>query len=212
MSMFSETDSFLEEQVRDYDPSVANGFDIKFNKEIIYKCSGKEKIYRTRILTSVGEDSVLNEVRFELFDDENIDFLYECSLTQEEYEEFKSSNQLTIPFDNFANSVQVLLENSVKKADEFECRFAENAEDETASIKFYQKLRLRKVDIFGLDFHRSVKEFIEAQAQSRFNRLKNELSHKRREYNEIIKKIQSKNPTIAKRLIKSVENAVNTPK
>lgn len=208
MSVISEADTFLEEQCQDYDPSVTNGFEIKFNREIIYKNSGRDKIYRTRILTSTDEEGTLNEVRFELFDDENIDFLYECSLTAAEYEDFKAANQLTIPFENFANSVQLLLENSVKKVEEFECRFAENVEEEAASIKFYQKLRLRQVEIFGLDFHRSDKEFIEAHAQSRFNRLKNELSHKRREYEEILKKIQAKNPTIAKRLKAAVENAV----
>lgn len=200
----SEAESFVAEQYQDNDPTIANGYKPVFDREIVYKVGDKNAIYRTRILSLTDDDS-LSEIRFELFNDDDINFLYECSLTSSEYQDFQKENQLTIKFEGFADSVITLLENSVKKPKEYECRFSFSEEKGTATIKFFQTLRLRKVEIFGLEFHVSEKEFIEAHAQHRFNKFKNELAQKKRAYEETIRKIEAKNPSIAKRIVEAVK-------
>jgi len=204
----SEAESFIAEHYEDNDPTCANGFKSVFDREIIYKVDGKNVIYRTRILNLYVDNNQLSEVRFELFNDDDINFLYDSSLTANEYEQFQKENQLTIKFEGFGQSVQTLLENSVKNPKEYECKFTFSEDKETASIEFFQTLRLRKVEIFGLQFHRSEKEFIEAQAQYRFNKYKSELEKKKREYDEIIRKIEAKNPSIAKRIVDAVDKTI----
>ena len=207
-TIVSEAETFLAEQYQDNDPSVANGYTIFFNREIRYKVDGNDVIYRTRILNFIDENQKLTEVRFELFNDDDIDFLYESSVAANEYDSFKEENQLTIPFEQFSNSVKSLLENSVKNAQDYECRFEFSDDKESASIKFFQKLRLRKVEIFELTFGKSDPEFIKDHAQARFNRYKNELSQKKNEYDRIIGKIAAKNPSIAERIDTAVNKLV----
>ena len=201
-TIVSEAESFIAGQYEDQDPSVANGYTIFFNREIRYKVDGADVIYRTRILNLFDENKKLTEVRFELFNDDDIDFLYDSSVAANEYDQFKQENQLTIPFEQFANSVKSLLENSVKNPTDYECKFAFS--DEGATISFFQKLRLRKVEIFELAFTKSDPEFIKDQAQSRFNRYKFELSQKKAEYDRIISKICERNPSIAERIDSAV--------
>lgn len=204
---FSTSNAFQFEQYQDADPSVTNGYTITFNKEIKFQINGVNKIYRTRVLTNTLEDS-LQDVRVELFDDENIDFLFESSIAANEFDDFREQNQLSIKYEQLAQSIADLFEKSVKNPKEISIRFTFSDNSEEATIKFFQKLRLRSIEIFSLTFTKSEKEFIEAQAQARFNHYKNDLMIKKRQYEDLLGKIEAKNPTLAKRIRKGVEDAM----
>ena len=56
------------------------------------------------------------------------------------------------------------------------------------------------VKVFTLQFVNSSDDFIQAQVQYRFNKLKTECDSKDIEINEILRHIKSKNPSFAKQL------------
>ena len=189
-----------------FDPSYSDGKDI-FNKEIIYIINNENKIFRTRILEIKTEEKI-SEIKIELFDDEDIFFYYYFKMTSEEYNSFKQQNNLSIQFEIFIKSIIELLQKSILQIDNQSIFLNMELKEEQIILTISQQLRLRKVEIYSLNFNSANSEEIIEHAQFRFNLYKNELMNKKYLYNEKLSNIEAKNPTFAKKLRLSVEESV----
>jgi len=69
-----------------------------------------------------------------------------------EFEKFKEDNQLTIPYKEFASSLQSLFENSVKDPQNYECKFVYKQEEDKTEITFFQKLRRSKLSFCVMSY------------------------------------------------------------
>lgn len=196
------------DQYQEEDPCETNGYSIPFNREIKYMINNIPKILRTRVLTNC-ENQELVEVLIELFDDSDIDVILHSRIDLNDFEEFKQNNQLSVDFRDLPNSISQLFEKSVKNSDEFSVSLVLSDSGEEAKIMFYQKLRLRRIEILCLDFTKAPRDYVEMQAQFRFNKYKNDLINKKMQYEELLSKIEAKNPALSKRLRKNVEKIMS---
>jgi hypothetical protein len=187
-----------------------DGFDICFNNEVPVSFrteSGFEpRAIRVRVLER-NSDSGLDEVRLEITDDENIASYLLCSVPASAYPDLAKSNGLKAEFKDFSSSITSLLTRSVEKPAEYQLQFIKG-EDDSGQLIFLQKLRLRSVTIFTLDFIQAGADFVRKQAQFRFNALKVELQRKSKEYDNQMSRLESKNPSLAKQMRNSVESSV----
>ena len=199
--------SVLHEEMLAMDPTIQMGYEVFFNKEIFVNFfknndeEGTREIVRFRIFTKTSPEE---EVRIEMTMDSEICLFLECQVNREIFQEIQNQNGLRVEFSGFANSIKDMLERSVKPAEgqlKEQCliQFRQNQES-GGELTFLQKLKLRMVKVFTLQFVNSSDDFIQAQVQYRFNKLKTECDSKDIEINEILRHIKSKNPSFAKQL------------
>lgn len=221
MSYANDKQSYdlVTENYTTFDPSLLAGYEIVFNREInLYfsyfdsddKGKGNEteeekRIVRFRILEK-REDS-LEEIRMEIFSEADITFMLESVITTQSFRDLSAKNRLRIKFEDFSRSVIDLLEKSVTAPDDCQIRYLQN-EDYSGRLVFMQTLRLRKLEVFSIDFVLSQDDLVRNQAQYRFNRLKMELDQKSEEYKQQMQRLEAKNPSFAKQIRKSVEFSV----
>ena len=145
------------------DPTTLEGYSIRFNKEIRVIFNNEEITVRFRIFER-GDNESLEEVRIEMLIDSNVGLFLVSTVTAKDFDKIKAENRLRVDFFDFTKSVIDLLERSVKHRDETFIHFEQN-EDFSGDLTFSQKLKLRKVKVFGLHFEMESEDFMRKQIQ-----------------------------------------------
>ena len=215
MSVSSDTqqiDDLVTENYATFDPSILAGYESIFNREINLQfyypntTTPEKRIVRVRVLEK-HEGDALEEVRMEISSEFDISFLLEAVIGRSQFATLQSENHLRIEFSKFSRCVTELLEKSVTASDECEVKF-EQREDYGGRLVFLQKLRLRLLEVFSIDFVLADDELVRNQAQHRFNKLRMELAQKANEYEQQMQRLEAKNPSLARNIRKSVEFSV----
>ena len=184
------------------DPSLIDGGEIIFNNEIPLRiCAdgeSDEQIVRFKIIT-ISNDDKLDEVRVEISCDSDLFLYFEARYPRAAFVELKSSQNLTIEFEEFADMLIESLTQNVKNKEEYECEFVESSDTE-GILSFKQKLKFKSVDIFALKFEASTNEFVKAQIQYRFNTVHTDLKIARTELGDLYSMLKIKNPTVLKQM------------
>lgn len=207
-----QIDDLVTENYATFDPSILAGYESIFNREINIQFyypnidEPDKRIVRIRILEK-QEGSSLEEIRMEISSEADISFLLESVIGSEQFSSLQSMNRLRIEFSKFSRSVAELLEKSVTAPTEYEVKF-EQREDYGGRLVFMQKLRLRQVEVFSIEFVLADDDLVRNQAQHRFNKLRMELAQKSNEYEQQMQRLEKKNPSLARNIRKSVEFAV----
>lgn len=214
MSYANDKQSYdlVTENYTTFDPSLLAGYEIVFNREINLffsyfndKEESEKRIVRFRILEK--HESSLEEIRMEIFSENDITFMLESVITTQTFRDLAEKNRLRIKFEDFSHSVIDLLEKSVTAPNDCQIKYQQN-EDYSGRLVFMQTLRLRQLEVFSIDFVLSQDDLVRSQAQYRFNRLKMELDQKNEEYKQQLQRLEAKNPSFAKQIRKSVEFSV----
>jgi hypothetical protein len=183
------------------DPSVELGFVPQFDEEVDLECrnlqlqESEQRRVHFRILTRNGPLGRLGEVRFEIFDDNDLFFFVEAVLNAEDFEELKNTEELLISFDEFPNEVQTMLKESLVQSSESQVTFIEG-EDGDGRLEFTQLLQLKAVEIFRLKFEASQPELVQKHVQYRYNKLAAQCAEKKLMVSEFNKQMQSRNPIL----------------
>lgn len=204
MDSSDQNSSLIADEITLFDPDAIEGYVESFNKEIplTFK-NGDEKtvsmVVRIRVLQK-GDSENLESIKIEMFNDEDLTFFQECIIEKEQFSEMreKTLKNCRIEFEKMPSSIIELLENSVRKAEQYSIQYLEKGG--SGSLLFMQSLRLRSVEIFRLEFQASSDEFTKKQAQFRFRKLQIELQNRSaeldRNYNYIMQRRSSLAHTI----------------
>ena len=161
------------------DPSLRDGGEILFNKEIpleVRSCEASESellLVRFKII-AIGQDGQLAQVRLEISSDADVFFMLESQYTAEDFSKLQQAQQLTIPFEDFPKTLIELVVQNASDPDEFQLVFTRDSETHGV-LDFKQQLKFKSVDIFSLEFVPSSDEYVNDQIQYRFNVLRDEL-------------------------------------
>lgn len=221
MSVYAESvrsASALNEEMLVMDPTIQMDYQLLFNKEIFVNFitfqdkKENEEIVRFRIFCK-GPPSQPDEVRLEMTMDTNVCLYLECTVSSSDFSTIKQQNNLRVDFNNFVPSVVDLLERSVKKSDDpkaeqYLVQFKQD-QDYNGTLIFLQKLKLRIVKVFALQFKVSEEDFVRKQVQYRFNKIKYEYTLKENEINEHFRRISDKNPSLAKQITNDVHKILD---
>ncbi|KAK8890528.1 hypothetical protein M9Y10_035305 [Tritrichomonas musculus] len=221
MSVFGESvrsASVLNEEMLVMDPTIQMDYKLVFNKEIFVNFitdqdkKENEEIVRFRIFIK-GQPFQPDEVRLEMTMDTNVCLYLECTVNSNEFNKIKQENNLRVEFSSFVPSIVDLLERSVKKSEDpkseqYLVQFKQG-QDYGGTLIFLQKLKLRIVKVFTLNFNVSPQDFIRNQVQYRFNKIKYEYTLKETEINEHFRRISDKNPSLAKQITNDVRKILD---
>jgi hypothetical protein len=172
------------------------------------------------------EDDLLTSVRFQISNDQELDFLYECTYDVDGFDGLKSRQGLELDFVDFPNVVRQQLATLVKQAEDrsdpqrfkavftseddkvsdeddgYDDRAEEEEEDVNtggSSKKFfiiYQKLDFCRPQVFKFAFTKCALEKTSKISQARYDDLSNKLKALETEYKDIFKRIQRTNPKL----------------
>jgi hypothetical protein len=175
-----------------------------------------------------------NEIRVELTDHSDVHLYLLSVVSKAGYGDFQKEHKLRVEFNGFANSIKGLFITSVEQAPNVEpaktaeqgktagkektaqqenalyLKFAPKPEG-GARLSFFQKLSLRSVTIFSLDFVQADDIFVSDYVEKKFGAVKIDLEEKTREYEALLSKIEETNPSLAKFMAKEVEGAAPKP-
>jgi hypothetical protein len=148
-------------------------------------------------------------VRFEIFDDTRIYFFVQALFNAKQFAQFKARSELLIDFNDFPQEVETLLHDSLEQRSDVTVIFWE--EDDDPLLVFTQNLELLSVDIFKIKFEKPDQEFIQRQAQYRYQKMASELAYKKSMLSEFKKQLQARSPVLVKELeeIMAVEEEFN---
>lgn len=194
------------ESVECLSPVEYDGFVYLMDKEIFYIAEGGNIKKRTRILLN-GEENSFNEMIIELIDDDDIYFVYRFQINSNDFEEFKRSQELKIDFLNFPKKLDELLNLSMQDSKGVYIKIY--LEDNQIVLSFYQKLKLRDVVLFSLHLQPADQETVNSLIKYRFEKLQNLLFSQQRQYEDILKSINEKNPSLSKKIRSAVERRVD---
>jgi hypothetical protein len=209
-----ESIAALAESHSQYDPTVIDGFSPLFNKEVritfvIPDRPPDSRIVRARIFAR-GDPENIQAIRLEITQEAELKFYLVCSLDAAGFEALEKAHNLRPAFSDFSKSVIDLLERSVRFPKEHQLEFR-SGDGVSGSLAFIQMLRLRKVEVFVLDFQPAPDEFVKRQAQFRFNSLKVELEKVSQGYATLTNRLEEKNPHLVKQIKETVEKTVFKP-
>jgi hypothetical protein len=206
-SRVPDTSSFIdlgfEPDLEAPDPTLPVGFQAIFDREIavlIDSGTPPSRILRARILDSLAGD----EIRVELTDHYDVHLYLISSVTGKDYVTFQKDHRLRVEFGGFSNSIKGLFTTSVEQPSTLQLRFKPPS-DGVATLSFFQKLTLRAVTIFDLDFKQADDAFVADYVQKKFGAVKVDLEERTREFEALLSKIEEKNPSLAKVVRQEVE-------
>lgn len=181
-------------------PEELQDFELIFHEDIsVNFVSNKQKdprILICRVFTHKNEENVVNQVKVEFTDDKDISFIYESNITRKFYDEkIKTEFKLLVDFDGFIENLCIFLQKSLKASDEISVDVNEHKEKYT--LAFYQKLKLRTVDVFVLPLEIPSEEYIKVLAQCRFNVMNEQLTQRTKYLEAAFKTLDNKNPSLA---------------
>lgn len=190
--------------VEEQDPSLDLGYEIIYDKSLslefrnFERQEAESRLVHLRVL--IKKDGwALSEVRFEMFDDADLFFFIEATITGDDFEKLKKEDQLLLEFSEFPGEVIRMLEDSMNSSDESSVKFIVEDEDEGSGVlQFDQILEIRSVEIFHIKFERSEPLFIQTQAQFRYSTLAFNVARQKAMCVELNKQMHAKNPVLLK--------------
>lgn len=165
-------------------------------------------------------DDVLESVRFQLSNNKDLDFLYESTYSEEEFNEMKQEQDLEIQFADFPNVIRQLINTCVKqdesdveaKEKQFKVSLKDkdpesqeddqdehNEEESSPETRYFlisQRLDFTSVIIFNLIFKRCEENRVERISQHRYDDLSKKLQAASTEYKDMLKRLQRQAPKI----------------
>jgi hypothetical protein len=158
------------------DPSIGPGdtvfyheeFSLEYRIESEDSASGNSFVH-FRIITrsSDADPPELEHVRFEIFNDSDLYYFIESVFDAARFEELRASGDLLVEFGDFAGEVEKLIRDSRGDKSDVTAVLYETR-DGGRRLDFNQLLELRAVEIFSLDFESADREFVDRQAQYRY--------------------------------------------
>jgi hypothetical protein len=187
------------------DPSVGPGDEVVYHEEfsLEYRIESLDSessgsFIHFRIITRHSADrSGLEQVKFEIFNDTDLYFFIESVFDAPKFEQLKASGDLLVEFEDFPHEVTKLLHDSQMSNSDVNATLYE-AQDGSRRLEFNQLLELRAVEIFKLQFDQASPEFVDNQAQYRYEKLAYELALKKRMLAGFKKYMSSRNPVLMK--------------
>jgi hypothetical protein len=199
------------------DPSVGAGDEVFYSEEfsLEYRIESDDSasassFVQFRIITHRSPDPEqprLEQVRFEIFNDSDLYFFIESVFDAERFEQLKATGDLLVGFEEFPREVEKLLRDSQSGSSDVAVALYE-AQDGSRRLEFNQLLELRAVEIFKLQFAPASTEFVEQQAQYRYETLAWKLAVKKAMLAEFKRYMHSRNPV----LMKAIDGRPKSPK
>lgn len=145
-------------------------------------------------------ESTIENVRLQMFSDNDLYFLYVSDYASEAFESLKESQSLddTLDFEHFPSMIHEII-GKVAEGKEFMAKFVFDGE-EKGKLIFSQKLKFKEVEILNLDFEKAKDEEIQNQIQERYDSVRNELKAARAELNDLYTMLKIKNPNVLKQM------------
>jgi len=172
-------------------------FDSKINIRFPYGETEVEKTVMISIFIQ-QEDDQLSAVGLRLYDDDDLQFLYESRYTEEEFNTMKENQGLEIEYEDFPNVIrEVITEISQDAGNQlaYTIRFVTSADNEnSASLVISQSLDFCETDIFEFDFHKCTFDKIAAVAQKRYDEIATKAKNAFIELKDAHKRIQRQDP------------------
>ncbi|EAY15126.1 hypothetical protein TVAG_392430 [Trichomonas vaginalis G3] len=190
----------MQQQVIRKIPEELENYELIFHEDAsINFISSQQKatrILNCRVFTLKTEDGVVQHVKIELTDDKDISFIYESNFSRKLYDEsIKETYKLLVDFDAFIENLCIFLQKSLKASDEITIDVIDGKEK--SKIVFYQKLKLRTVEVFTLPLNIPDEDYIMRLAQCRFNILNEQLAARTKYLDSAFKTLDNKNPSLA---------------
>lgn len=194
------------------DPSLAEGGNVIFDKETPFKFQDKESniiddapFHFRIILYNKGEK--LEKIRFEITMESDLYYFYISELDEPEYNKFKKETGLTCSFEEFPASVVTYMDFNEIKDPDYSVILAQ-VEDDRCELSFQQKLKIKMVDLFVLEFVPESEEFVNRQIQYRFDLARTNLKAAKTEREDLCKMMRVNDNSI----IKNIPSGTATPK
>jgi hypothetical protein len=196
-------------QIAARDPSLEEHDEVLFHENFTldYRTRANQSVpfyVHFRIITrrSESKSHPLEQVKFEIFHDQDLYFFVEAVFLASQFDEFKRTSELTVEFGEFPQEVKKLLLDSAGRKSEVTSTLWEEEESDKPTLVFTQLLDLRAVEIFRISFQKPGPEFIDQQAQYRYEKLAYELQCKRLMLSEFKRFMQSRNPVLMRSMAK----------
>jgi hypothetical protein len=157
------------------------------------------RMVRLRMLMRRDGSGNLEALRFEIFDDSDLYYFLEATVTPQDFAQMKEEDQLLIGFEDLAGEMKSILLDSLSPNSKKQVIFMEN-QDGGGSLEFAEMLELKAVDFFKVWFSPSPPDFVQKQAQYRYNRYACDLSSRKFMIHQFAKYLESRNPILFRAL------------
>lgn len=218
-----DSQSFSQDDDAEYVPIYDTKIDLKVRVNVENEQQQKyTQIAVFKILVRQSNDQ-LECVRFQLSDDEQLNFLYRADYDEQRFEEMKSEQDLDITFEDFPNVVRQIITQYTKpesKASKsYKVSFITGVQDEDedvdddqnqddeprpdiCSLIIGQKLEFCTVEIFNIQFAHCDPERIKIISQRRYDEISQKLKEVQTEYKDICKRLQRQAPALFNKYVK----------
>ncbi|KAK8891212.1 hypothetical protein M9Y10_028418 [Tritrichomonas musculus] len=215
----TDNESATQDLNEGYVPIYATHIMLKFKSE---QFDGqkilKDVVFKIFVLQ---DNDVLTSVRFQLSDDQELDFLYEADYDSERFEQIKQEQNLEIEFEDFPNVIRQLITTiNNQGTDELEegdykLSFKDHdtsgedqennsvdqneEEEEELKVRYFiisQKIEICVVEIFKLVFVECAGEKVQRISQSRYDEISAQLKLVDTELKDIKKRLQRQAPKL----------------
>jgi hypothetical protein len=183
------------------DPSIEDGDQVPMDEELTleFRVDGSTQSFvHFRIITRSSDAATgqsLEQVRFEIFTDADVYFYVQCVIDAEKFAEIKAAGDLLVEFDDFPGEVERLVRESQGAQSDVLVTFEQDDEG-NQFLEFRQQLEFTTVQIFSLKFEAASGEFLDRQAQYRYEKLAYDIACKRAMLGEFRKCLRSRSPVI----------------
>jgi hypothetical protein len=170
------------------------------------------------------ENDRLYEVRFQISNDEELDFLYESTYDSQRFDKMKADQHLELDFSDFPNVVRQQIIALLREADvpgserRYKVLWTEIPEipeideeedaDDDGFLVIYERLEFSRPPIFSLRFTPCPIERSEAISQARYNEVTALLKALETEYRDAYRRVQRTAPNLLRGLKTDSDSAV----
>ena len=141
-------------------------------------------------------DDNLEGVRIRFFSQEDIRFLYERIFHEDEFNQFKTDQELDIDFGDFPNVLEEVLSNVSRESEEGSYKAILRTEGDDVVLCLQQDLELCTTDIFTFKLPFCKPERIEQVSQQRYDELIKQYNEVATQYKDMIKRIKRQDPKV----------------
>ncbi|EAY10546.1 hypothetical protein TVAG_184480 [Trichomonas vaginalis G3] len=142
-------------------------------------------------------DDEVDAIKIQLYSKDVLSFLYEGEMSKEDFETFKSEQELDIDFNDFPNILREVLGQINEDIEEngYNARLIPD-EENSCRLIIKQDLELCTTEIFNIKLTGAGNERIRKVSQTRYNELSKRDNALRTQYKDLIKRIRRPDPKI----------------
>lgn len=181
-------------------PLQLQEYEIIYDENIIVRTSEKDQTYNFKIAQRKIDDNS-SEVRVEMTLENDIYSVRQFIMDSDAYKEWiRHQKYKKCKFENFAEHLRTILENSRTNRSAYNVKFLEN--DDFYMLELQQRLEFKTVDIFNLEFHDMDPndQYVHDQAQYRYHLKISDYNDKKNELRQLLDFVNKKNPTLGTQL------------